>query len=204
MKKIAIKILKYFAIKHHKYNRLYLKLANLNSREYANYLKETQFFYSLGDNCNINRAANATDPQLVKIGNNVTLSDCTLLCHDGVISIMNTIYQQKFDAVGKIEIGDNVFVGHGSIVMPNVTIGANAIVAAGAVVTKDVKSGEIVAGVPAKPIGTLEGLAKKMRVKTDSYPWVELIAQREGAYDAAIEARLLKMRQAYFFKDTDR
>ena len=199
MKKIVIKILKYFAIKHHKYGRLYLKLANLNSSEYADYLKEIHYFYSLGNNCRINRAANATDPQLVKIGNNVTLSNCTLLCHDGVIGIMNVIYQQKFDSVGKIEIGDNVFIGHGSIVMPNVTIGANAIVAAGALVTKNVESGYIVAGVPAKPIGTLDDLAKKMRIKTDAYPWAGLIMQRESAFDATMEVELLQMRQAYFF-----
>jgi acetyltransferase-like isoleucine patch superfamily enzyme len=55
-----------------------------------------------------------------------------------------------------IIIGDDVWIGHGAQVFPGVTIGEGAVVAAGAIVTKDVKSYEIVAGVPAKKIGERE------------------------------------------------
>jgi maltose O-acetyltransferase len=56
-------------------------------------------------------------------------------------------------AGGPVQIGDRVWIGYRAIIMPGVTIGEGAVVAAGAVVTKDVASFAIVAGVPAKPIG---------------------------------------------------
>lgn len=52
-----------------------------------------------------------------------------------------------------ITIGDYVFIGPRAIILPGATIGKGAVVAAGAVVTKDVPPKQIVAGVPAKPIG---------------------------------------------------
>ena len=64
---------------------------------------------------------------------------------------------------GKIVIGNNVFVGTKVIIMHGVTIGDNSIIAAGAVVTKDVPSGSIVGGVPAKVIGSYHSLREKMK-----------------------------------------
>ncbi|OMJ07310.1 putative acetyltransferase [Smittium culicis] len=49
-----------------------------------------------------------------------------------------------------IKIGDNVWIGGGSIVLPGITIGNNSVVAAGSVVTKDVPENVVVAGNPAK------------------------------------------------------
>jgi hypothetical protein len=50
----------------------------------------------------------------------------------------------------RVTIGHDVWIGHGTIVMPGITIGHGAVIAAGAVVTKDVAPYEIVAGVPAR------------------------------------------------------
>lgn len=50
------------------------------------------------------------------------------------------------------KLGNDVWIGHGSTVMPGVTIGTGAAVGSGAVVTKDVEPFTVVAGVPAKPI----------------------------------------------------
>ncbi len=52
----------------------------------------------------------------------------------------------------EIHIGKNVWIGGGAIILPGVTVGDDAIIAAGAVVTKDVAPGTTVAGVPAKPV----------------------------------------------------
>lgn len=55
-----------------------------------------------------------------------------------------------------VRIGARVWIGAGARILPGVTIGDGAIVAAGAVVTRDVAPRTIVAGVPARPIKTLE------------------------------------------------
>jgi virginiamycin A acetyltransferase len=52
----------------------------------------------------------------------------------------------------KIVIGNDVWIGHGVIIVGNVTVGNGAVLAAGSVVTKDVDPYTVVAGVPAKPI----------------------------------------------------
>ena len=50
----------------------------------------------------------------------------------------------------RVSIGNDVWIGHGGIIMPGISIGDGAVVAAGAVVTRDVEPYAIVAGVPAK------------------------------------------------------
>lgn len=52
----------------------------------------------------------------------------------------------------RVEIGHDVWIGHGAIVLPGVKIGDGAVIAAGAVVSKDVAPYSIVGGVPAKPL----------------------------------------------------
>ena len=57
---------------------------------------------------------------------------------------------------GEITVGDNVFIGARSIILYDVQIGSNVIIGAGSVVSKDVPNGKIVAGIPAKVIGSFE------------------------------------------------
>lgn len=59
----------------------------------------------------------------------------------------------------KVVIGDDVWIGAGVIILAGVTIGSRCILAAGAVVTKDIPGGSVVGGVPAKVIKQLEGPA---------------------------------------------
>lgn len=53
----------------------------------------------------------------------------------------------------RVEVGHDVWMGHGAIIMGGVSIGSGAVIAAGAVVTHDVRPYDIVGGVPAKHIG---------------------------------------------------
>jgi len=79
-------------------------------------------------------------PELITIGKNTVIAlRVTILAHD-----------DASHTVAKVDIGDSVFIGAGAIILPGVTIGNHAIIAAGAVVNKDVPANSTVGGVPAK------------------------------------------------------
>ena len=59
-----------------------------------------------------------------------------------------------------VKLGKNVWVGAHATILPGVTVGDNAVIAAGAVVTKDVPAYCVAAGVPARVIKQIEGAAK--------------------------------------------
>lgn len=102
---------------------------------------------------------------LIEIGNDVTLSDVTLLCHDG-----STQHVVKKSRVGKCIIGNNVFIGYHSIVLPNVRIGNNVIIGAGSVVINDIPDNSIAAGNPCKIIGQYSDFGKKHKNYLDTHP----------------------------------
>ena len=62
----------------------------------------------------------------------------------------------------EVVIGDNVWIGSGAKIMPGVTIGNNSVIAAGAVVTKNVPKNVVVGGVPAKIIRNIENQFKEI------------------------------------------
>ncbi len=186
-----------------KFSNLYKKTCQPRGDEYAEFLRLHGTFYSIGKNCSILTSTIFTDPSYVRIGNNVHFSSCTIIGHDGSIAMLNQAYNTNLDSVGKIDILDNVFIGYNAIILPNVTIGPNSIVGAGAVVTKDVKEGEIVGGVPARCIGYVENLVSKLQSETERLPWYHLIQKREGSYDAEMEPLLNELRLAYFYKDSE-
>ncbi len=84
------------------------------------------------------------------------------------------------DKVGKIRIGNNCFIGNGSKVLPGVKIEDNVVVGAGAIVTKDVKSNSIVAGVPAKVICTIDEFYQKN--KNNFYPTMGMSSEDKKEY----------------------
>jgi len=83
------------------------------------------------------------------IGNHVAIASSVLIYNSE-----HNVHSDNFDPIEEpVEIGDYVFIGARAIILPGVKIGRGAIVAAGAVVTKDVAEMTIVGGIPAKEIG---------------------------------------------------
>lgn len=94
---------------------------------------------------------------LIEIGDDVTFGPhVQVLAHDA--STCKTLGYAK---IGRVTIGNNVFVGAGSIILPGVKIGDNSVIGAGSIVTKDVPTNMVYAGNPAKQIMTLEEFVEK-------------------------------------------
>jgi len=201
--KLIKQFIKFVALKTGRLRGPYVKFCKTSGYEYAEYVKKWGKYYSIGIDCAIWPYTNVTDPEYTRLGNNVMLTACTILGHDGSIAVLNKAFNKKLDRVGKVDIKDNVFIGHGAIVLPDVVIGPNVIVAAGAVVSKDIPEGMIVAGVPAKVIGKVDDLVMQLEKKTDSLPWADIIKGREGSFDPKLEPILKEMRVKHFFSNSD-
>jgi acetyltransferase-like isoleucine patch superfamily enzyme len=108
-----------------------------------------------------------TEPYLIELGNNVVITHgVTFLTHDWSVNVVNSLHPEKhIEKFGKIIIKDNCFIGINSIILPNITIGPNAIVGAGSVVTKDVPPYTVVAGNPAKQICTIDEYFQKLNYR---------------------------------------
>ena len=101
-------------------------------------------------------------PFLISIGDNVTITRSTILAHDA-----STNKPLGLTKIGRVKIGNNVFIGAGSLVLPNVTIGDNCIIGGGSVVVKSIPDNSVAVGNPAKVISSYDEYIKRMRAKIE-------------------------------------
>lgn len=121
---------------------------------------------TVGEGCRILTRRFGSEPWLITIGRKVTVSsDVVFINHDGAGWLHADDRGRRY-RYAKIEIGDNSFVGSGTILMPGVRIGTNCVVGAGTIVTKSVPSGSVVAGNPARYICSFDQFISKV----DTWP----------------------------------
>ncbi len=109
----------------------------------------------------------------ISIGDDsVICSGTRILAHDA-----STKHHLGYTAVKPVAIGKRVYVGVDSIILPGVKIGDDAIVGAGSVVTGDVEPGKVVAGNPARVLGTTEAHIARHRQ--------QMLSQKESRHGGA-------------------
>jgi acetyltransferase-like isoleucine patch superfamily enzyme len=103
----------------------------------------------IGSNTTINQKCRLDSRGGIEIGNNVSISPEVY-----ILTAEHDIQSRTFAGITeKVSIGDYVFIGTRSTILPGVSLGKGCVVAAGAVVTKNVAPYTVVAGVPAKIVG---------------------------------------------------
>lgn len=105
-------------------------------------------------------------PWLIEIGDNSTISsNVTILTHDA-----STNFVGCGTKLGRVTIGNNVFVGTGTIILCDTRIGDNCVIGAGSIVTRNLESGGVYAGSPAKKICSIEEYKVRMEEKKQESP----------------------------------
>ena len=103
---------------------------------------------------------------LITIGDNVTFGPGVyVFCHDAA-----PCKQIGYAKIGQVNIGNNVFVGAGSIILPGVSIGENSIIGAGSVVSRSVPANMVYAGNPAVPLCSIEKYRERIEQEVQCRP----------------------------------
>lgn len=174
------------------------KFSALFRRGYDWYLKKTdpmkyakRIGVHIGNRCRLNGSPEwGSEPWLVQIGEHTEISfGCAFITHDGATWVFRE--EQRYNKVlrfGKIVIGDNCFIGARSTILPGVTIGNNSIVGAGSLVVKNIPSGEVWGGVPAKYIGKTADFAEKCLKESPQYDEENFKTNRRNEIEKIMDA----------------
>lgn len=143
---------------------------------------------NIGDDNLLQKCHWSTEPYLITVGSHCQLTNCRIFTHGGAQAVRHI--DPKFDTFGKVVIGDYVYIGTNSLIMPGVRIGNHVLIAAGSIVTKSVPDNVVVAGNPAKIICSLE----------DYYNNIEYNVSLKGTSTSNKKKILLSMPEEKFIK----
>lgn len=142
----------------------------------------------IGKNTSINSGFNIDSawPWLISIGDDVTIStNVTILAHDASTNVV-----RQSTKLGRVTIGSNVFIGTGATILCGVTVGDNVVIGAGSIVTHDLPSNGVYAGVPAGKVCSIEQYREKyqtLRAQRPDFSRIRPWNQWETATDAEKE-----------------
>lgn len=121
---------------------------------------------TLGQGCRIYIRSWGSEPFLISVGDRVTItSGVRILTHDGATWLVRNEHGVRRQRYRPVKIGNDVFIGVNSIIMPGVAIGDRVIIGAGSVVTKPIPSGTVWAGSPARFICDFDEYCRKVELE---------------------------------------
>lgn len=124
-----------------------------------------------------------SEPFLIEIGSHVTISaNVAFVNHDGGVRVFRDT-RPGIHVYDRIRVGSHVFIGMGTIILPGVTIGDRCVIGAGSVVTRDIPSGSVAAGVPCRVIKSISEYQETVDAKAIDWP--------VGKYDKSWREHLL-------------
>lgn len=144
-------------------NKISAIYARRSSEAYCKYLKNKGI--QIGEGTYIypqNALVDFSRPSLVKIGSNCFMNQhFTFLTHDWVTKVFLGMGWQFINSSGRVTIGNNVSFGQHVTVLKGVTIGDNCFIGAGSIVTKDIPANCVAVGAPCKVVMTIEEYYQK-------------------------------------------
>lgn len=145
----------------------------------------------IGVNCRLISVNFGAEPFLISIGNHVSITKATFITHDGGVWIFRD-EMPDLDLFKPIKIGNNVFIGYGTVILPGAVVSDNVVIGAMSVVSGFIPPDSICAGVPARKIRSVAEY--KARVIEIGIPTKKVPAKykQEHIKQALLEKGLLK------------
>jgi len=150
----------------------------------------------VGENFNMQQGVIIDDSHCwhIEIGDDVTLApNVHILAHDASTKIF-----LDYTKIGKVKIGNKVFIGASSVILPGVTVGNNVVIGAGSIVNKDVEDNSVMVGNPAKKVMNIDTFIVNKRTEMSNFPLFEVEYTLDAGVSSSLKNKMnLKMNENF-------